>query len=35
MREAGVDLTDKRAVNAWILAFNAMPIEQRDRILGR
>lgn len=35
MQEAGVDLTDKRAVNAWILAFNAMPIEQRDRILGR
>ena len=34
MREAGVDLTDKRAVNAWILAFNAMPVEQRDRILG-
>lgn len=35
MREAGIDLTDKRAINAWILAFNAMPIEQRDRILGR
>lgn len=34
MQEAGVDVTDKRAVNAWILAFNAMPVEQRDRILG-
>jgi hypothetical protein len=35
MLAAGIDLADKRAVNAWILAFNAMPIEQRDRILGR
>ena len=34
MREAGVDMTDKRAINAWILAFNAMPVEQRDRVLG-
>lgn len=34
MRQAGIDLTDKRAFNAWMLALNAMPIEQRDPILG-
>lgn len=29
-----VDLGDTNAVNAWIEAFNAGPIEERDRILG-
>lgn len=30
----GVDLTDQRAVDAWIRAFNARPQEDRDAILG-
>ena len=35
LQDTGIDLSDKLAVNAWIMAFNAMPIAERDRILGR
>lgn len=34
MLAAGVDLTDQRAVNAWIADFNARPQEAREGLLG-
>ncbi len=33
MRADGVDLTSQEAVDAWIEAFNARPLEERRRIL--
>lgn len=34
MLASGVDLTDRRAVDAWIAEFNARPDEERDQLLG-
>lgn len=34
MMADGVDLTDARAVQAWIDAFNERPLEERDALLG-
>lgn len=34
MMADGVDLTDRRALDAWVEAFNARPIAERDVALG-
>lgn len=34
MRADGVDLLDAEAVDAWMTAFNAQPLEERDAFLG-
>ena len=33
MRAAGVDLSDQKAVDAWIADFNSRPLEERERFL--
>ncbi len=34
MSRDGIDLTDERAVGAWIAGFNARPLDERDTVLG-
>ena len=34
MREDGVDVTDQKAVDAWLADFNARSDEERDRLFG-
>jgi hypothetical protein len=33
MRAAGVDLSDQKAVDAWVADFNSRPLEERERFL--
>ena len=35
MLSDGIDLTDQDAMDGWIEAFNARPLEERDTFLAR
>jgi hypothetical protein len=34
LEEAGIDLTDQRAIDAWVAEFNMRPRHERDAIMG-